>query len=175
MKLMRVLTGPIVLIGVLFLVSRASRGSNSILPYAPPPVSPYGVTLSSSSGCSSTVSETDLFGAQPNDTIQISVSTCGIDCAGDVITIQALDGGTVIGSNQSVVDGQTGSASFTFQAGGDPGALQLTFLDNDCYFMTAQIWVFDLTDPGNNPPTVSCDCLPPYCSRDRSSLLASLF
>jgi hypothetical protein len=163
MNPLRLFTGPILLIGISILLTTASHGSNSILPYSPPAVSPYGVNLSSSSGCSSTVSETDLFGVQPNDTVNISVSTCGIDCSGDVITIQAIDGGTVTGSNQSVVDG-SGYASFTFQAGGDPGVLQLTFLDNGSYFMTAQIWVFDVTDPGNNPPTVSCDCPLNYCS-----------
>jgi hypothetical protein len=71
-----------------------------------------------------------------------------------VVTIQPLDGGTVVGDTYSVVD-QTGYACFTFQAGADPGTLQLTFLDNGSYFMTAQLWVFDPNDPGNNPPTIN--------------------
>jgi hypothetical protein len=154
MNPLRLFTGPILLIGISVSLTTASRGSNSILPYAPPAVSPYTVNVSSSD-CLATLSETDLFGVQPNDTIQISVSTCGIDCAGDVITIQPLDGGTVIGGYQSVVDAQTGAAGFTFQAGADSGVLQLTFLDDGCYFMTAQFWVLDLVDPGNNPPTIN--------------------
>ena len=153
MKLRRFLTGPIFLIGVLLFLTRSSSGSNSILPYAPAAISPYRIEVSSSDSFY-TLSETDLFGVQPNDVVQISVSTCGPDCAGDVITLQPIDGGTIIGSNEAVVD-QTGYACFSFQAGDSPGVLQLTFLDFGAYFMTAQLWVFDLTDPTNNPPTIN--------------------
>jgi hypothetical protein len=100
-----------------------------------------------------TATETDLVGVQPNATLSIMVF---YDFVGETLVMEPLDGGSMVGGNSAVVS-TLGSASFSFQAGPNPGISQLRVTDSDGGYeiMVVQLWVFDPTDPGNNPPVIN--------------------
>jgi hypothetical protein len=155
MKLHRFLGRPILYLCIFFILSTALRGSNSILPYAPPPVTPYTVTITSDSwNLSVTAAGTDLVGLQSSQIVYVTVNLI-VDIAGDTITVEPLDGGSVISGSNQVVVANDGTASFTFQAGSDPGAMQLRLTDDGAEIMGVQLWVLDPNNPGNNPPVVN--------------------
>jgi hypothetical protein len=76
------------------------------------------------------------------------------DAIGQVVTVQALDGGpTSIGSSLRVVEAN-GSISFVFLAPAKPGAKSIGIRRGSSSFRL-QFWVLDPTNPQNNPPTVT--------------------
>jgi hypothetical protein len=95
----------------------------------------------------------DDVGLQPNEAVGIIVQL-STDEAGQALTIECLDGGSVIGGKSSAVVGDDGTLRFGFKAGGSSGRYQVV-LRNDAQEIGLRFWVFDVANPQNNPPVLT--------------------
>lgn len=111
-------------------------------------------TVQFSSGQSVTLLNlSDEVGLQPNEAVGVTVQFSA-DEAGQTISIEPLDGGSIVGGKSSGVVGDDGSLRFRFKAGGPPGHYQVV-LRNNAREVGVHFWVFDLANPQNNPPVLT--------------------
>jgi hypothetical protein len=91
----------------------------------------------------------DHIGLHPNQAVKGTIQF-PIENAGRVIAIEPLDGGRIIGSVKKSVVGADGTFSFNFQAGNDPGLLQVC-LRNGSQEIGLRFWVIDSQNPDSLP------------------------
>jgi hypothetical protein len=94
----------------------------------------------------------DHVGLHPNQTVKVTIQFSATD-VGRVIAIEPLDGGRIIGSVKKAVVGGDGTFSFNFQAGNEPGLLQVC-LRNGPQEIGLRFWVIDSQNPDSNPDTL---------------------
>jgi len=112
------------------------------------------VVVQFSSGQSMTVPNlSDHIGLQPNQTVRIIVQLSA-DVAGQTLTIESLDGGTIVEGKSSALVGDDGSLRFGFKAGGLSGHYQVV-LRNNAREIGLHFWVLDIANPQNNPPVLT--------------------
>jgi len=154
MKTNRLLTVPIVSLGLYFVLAALSP---AIVPGQGRPT----FTISFSDGSSVVATSDDLVGLQPNQTVTVAVQlwppgdTIPDDPPPVDVFIEALDGGYV--DTDHVVVGWNGLFSFSFVAGHDPGVSQIS-LHTDADEISEigiHFWVLDSENPENNPPVVN--------------------
>jgi hypothetical protein len=95
----------------------------------------------------------DVVGVGASQTVNVTVQLPVIE-AGNVIAIEALDGGRLSNVSNPAIVGSDGSFSFTFQAGQSPGKSQVSLHDG-VQETGLQFWVLDPQHPENNPPTIN--------------------
>jgi len=95
----------------------------------------------------------DRVGLLPSQVVSVTVQL-PLTKAGDTITIEPLDGGSVIGPSNQAVVAADGTFSFTFQGGQDPGVCQVSLHDGT-QEMGLQFWVLNQQNPQENPPVIN--------------------
>ena len=95
----------------------------------------------------------DRVGLRHDQTIDITVSYPTTD-AGRAITVEALDGGSVVAPAKNLTVAADGAIHFKFRAGHQPGVYQIA-LRNGVQELGLQFWVLDEEHPANNPRVVN--------------------
>jgi hypothetical protein len=92
-----------------------------------------------------------LVGVQPDQTVQVTVQYPPNQA---LQTVQAtpLDGGTIAFPPGGTTISADGTITFAFTATHDPGLNQIS-LQQGSVELGVEFWVFDNSDPDNNPPT----------------------
>lgn len=134
-------------------LSIAALMAASALPPVAPPVllvslGPTGSVFATANG-----NIFPLVGVQPDQSIQITVQF-GTDQIAQTAQLTALDGGTLTFPPTGLTVSPEGTIAFSFVATHDPGLNQISLLVGGQEF-GVQLWVLDLSDPANNPPTVA--------------------
>jgi hypothetical protein len=93
-----------------------------------------------------------LVGVQPDQTVQVTVQYPP-DQALQTVQATPLDGGTISFPPGGTTISADGTITFAFTATHDPGLNQVS-LQQGSVELGVEFWVFDNSDPENNPPTV---------------------
>jgi hypothetical protein len=93
-----------------------------------------------------------LVGLQPDQTVQVTVQYPS-DQALQTVQATPLDGGTISFPPGGTTINANGTITFAFTATHDPGLNQVS-LQQGSVELGVEFWVFDNSDPENNPPTV---------------------
>jgi len=93
-----------------------------------------------------------LVGVQPDQTVQVTVQYPP-DQALQTVQATPLDGGTISFPPGGTTINANGTITFAFTATHDPGLNQVS-LQQGSVELGVEFWVFDNSDPENNPPTV---------------------
>lgn len=132
-------------------------------PPAPPPgalsFAPVEATASIDVGASDLVTafclkgSCELVGLQDGQTVAIAVQFPGAR-EGEVVTLEALDGGEVSRTGRGFYVDSDGTTQFTFKAGHPPGVYRVA-MRREGQEIDLQFWVLDNQNTANNPPVVN--------------------
>jgi hypothetical protein len=95
----------------------------------------------------------DRVGLKHDQVVDIAVQYPAAS-AGEIIAVEALDGGQVIAPGKNLTVGADGTIRFKFRAGHQPGAYQIG-LRKGSREIGLQFWVRDDDHPRNNPPVIN--------------------
>jgi len=161
----RFLTTPMLSIGAYFVLATPFPVQSAPpIPLTPIPGGGTTFTISFADGSSVVAASNDLVGLQPNQIVDVMVRIGGGDAGLDdpsdkTITIEPLDGGNIVSGSDTVTvtpdNSGTLTFSFSFQAGSDPGVLQISLHGDIPEEIGIQFWVLDPNDPDNNPPVIN--------------------
>ncbi|HKP03086.1 MAG TPA: hypothetical protein VJU77_06920 [Chthoniobacterales bacterium] len=97
----------------------------------------------------------DRVGLRHDQTIDVRVQYSAAKI-GQPITVEALDGGSVVAASKDLVVAADGTIHFKFRAGHQPGVYQIA-VRNGSQELGLQFWVRDDEHPGNNQPVINLE------------------